>query len=208
MSFCIDLICDTYLTPSIKDAEHAHRSDNEAVFTITGPKQKRPKDWQKALRSSSFKTAFFRFLVDEWCHNSYGEVLKGQDVCIGLAEECYSYIVLNEVVYRHDECSLICNHEEADTRIIFHLNHIITASPQDIVSVRSNDTDVLVLLLYHVWCISKVSGMPRVWMDVGLSSTNTRRYINIGEIVEHLDATALFFWACMPSLALILHHHS
>ena len=191
MSPRVDFICDSYLTPSIKDAEHTRRGENEAVFTITGPQQKRPKDWQKALRSASFKTAFFRFLVDEWCDVRYVETLNNHELYLGLEEECYNYTVVNGNVHRKEIASLSCCHEEADTRIIFHLHQIITQMPQHSVSVRSNDTDVLVLLLYHVACDSRAENKPRVWMDVGLSSTNTRRYINISNMVQHMSPASL-----------------
>ena len=166
MSPRVDFICDTYLTPSIKDAEHTCRGENEAVFTITGPQQKRPKDWQKALRSASFKTAFFRFLFDEWCDVYYVETLNDHGLYLSLEEECYNYTVVDGNVHRNEITSLSCCHEEADTRIIFHLHQIITQMPQHSVSVRSNDTYVLVLLLYNVACDSRAENKPRVWMDM------------------------------------------
>ena len=56
-------ICDNYISPSIKDVEHSNRSaDDEATYCITGPDQRRPSDWTKALQSPSFKNAFFKFL--------------------------------------------------------------------------------------------------------------------------------------------------
>ena len=58
-------------------------------------------------------------------------------------------------------------------------------------SVRSNDTYVLVLLLYHVACDLRAENKPSVWMDVGLSSTNTRRYINISNMVHHMPPASL-----------------
>ena len=53
ISVLVDLVCDTYQTPSVKDVEHTRRGDVEATYIITGPQQKRPRDWQKALGSSS-----------------------------------------------------------------------------------------------------------------------------------------------------------
>ena len=59
------------------------------------------------------------------------------------------------------------------------------------VSVRCNDTDVFVLLLYHVNIMSSPDITPKVWMDVGLSSNNTRRYINISQLTHKLDSNVL-----------------
>ena len=57
----VHLIGDSYLSLSRKDAEHQRHGSDEAVFGVTGSEQRRPKDWQKALRSPSFKTSFFCF---------------------------------------------------------------------------------------------------------------------------------------------------
>ena len=53
LSVLIDLVCDTYHTPSLKDVEHTRRGDVEETYIITGPQQRRPRYWQRALRSSS-----------------------------------------------------------------------------------------------------------------------------------------------------------
>ena len=102
-------------------------------------------------------------------------------------QECYSYQVVDGVVQQEDVQSLHCQHEEADTPIIFQLTKIIAADPQLAVSVRCNDTDVLVLLIYDVMCLKSSTVEPRVWMDVGHSSDNTRHYINICNILAKLD---------------------
>jgi len=61
----VHLVCDVYATLSIKDAERERRGNGVSVYIITGPDQIRPKDWQVALRSSSFKIALFTFLETE-----------------------------------------------------------------------------------------------------------------------------------------------
>ena len=194
MSRRVDFICDTYQTPSIKDAERTLRKETdhtETVYIITGPQQTRPKDWQEALKLSSFKTSLCRFLVNEWCNDCYATVLEGHELYIALEEECYSYTVIDGAVHQEEVPTLQCQHEEADTRIMFHLSRIIAADPQLAVSVRCNDTDVLVLLLYHVMCLKSSTVEPQVWMDVGHSSNNTRHYINICDILALLDKSVI-----------------
>ena len=65
MSERVDFICDNYRSPSIKDVEHEQRNeaDDGSTFVITGPKQTRPKIWQQALKSASFKTALCTFFT-------------------------------------------------------------------------------------------------------------------------------------------------
>ena len=59
-----------------------------------------------------------------------------------------------------------CSHEEADTRLIFHLGNVSKYDPSHNIYVRSNGTDVIILLLYH---ILNFQVTPLVWMDAGLS---------------------------------------
>ena len=50
MAPLVQLICDTYIHPSVKDPERMKRGDSsETVYSITGPNQNVPRDWQKAL---------------------------------------------------------------------------------------------------------------------------------------------------------------
>ena len=77
MSPRVDFVCDTYITPSIKELEHTRRgSEEELSFSVTGADHKRPKDWQHALNSPSFKTAFFRFLSVDWQNESHADVRR------------------------------------------------------------------------------------------------------------------------------------
>ena len=52
-------------------AERQRRgSADDMIFSITGPDQHRPKDWQSALMSSFFRVSFMRFLATEWMKSS------------------------------------------------------------------------------------------------------------------------------------------
>lgn len=183
-----DFVCDTYVTPTIKEAERNRRGAQEITFAVTGAEQKRPQNWQTALQSSSFKTAFLRFLAAEWQKQRYAIILKDHTIFMGLDNICYSYKEEDGRVIRENAETLYCHHEEADTRLVYHLDKITQASPSLNVSVRSNDTDVLVLLLCYA---SSVHDCPNVWMDVGLSSNNSRRYISIPSLVHHLGPNVL-----------------
>ena len=45
-----------------------------------------------------------------------------------------------------------------------------------------SDTDVLVILLTHAHDLS-----AHIWLDVGLSSNNTRRYIDVSKLAEDME---------------------
>ena len=183
MSERVDMICDVYRSPSIKDLEHCRRSSDDAAYSITGPDQRRPKDWQKALKSANFKTAFLNFLAQEWTANADVSKLAGHHIYLAVEEVCHLYTVHQCSVFHEEVADLACSHEEADTRIVFHLSRLqLNNNPT--VAVRCSDTDIFVLLLFH---ISQLSHKPLVWMDVRLSSNNTRRFINISQLANHMD---------------------
>ena len=76
-----------------------------------------------------------------------------------------------------------CQHEEADTRMFFHLaqlNH-----PKNVV-VRTADTDCLVIAL---GCKSFYHCDTKIWLEVGTQATNTRRYISVDQIQRKLGDT-------------------
>ena len=55
-----------------------------------------------------------------------------------MSEEHESYVSL-----------LKCDHEEADDRIMFHINHAVIIDQFHKVIVASADTDVFICLMYH-----------------------------------------------------------
>ena len=77
------------------------------------------------------------------------------------------------------ENTLCCNHEEADNRIVYHLS---TLTERSKVTVVAKDTDILVIIL---GCKSKLSPLVQIFMEIGLSSNNTLRYIDINKMYEH-----------------------
>ena len=123
MSERVDMICDTYGSATVKDIEYARRSD-ETSYTITRPEQQRPKDWQKALLSASFKTSFLRFIAEQWTQHSDIKVLAGHDVYLVIDDECHHYAVVGSQICHEKVSALACCHRKADTRTIYHLCYI------------------------------------------------------------------------------------
>ncbi len=180
----VHLVCDTYASPSIKDAERDRRGPEDMVYTITGTDQRRPKEWQKALRSSTFKTSVFKFLAMDWMKHTYADILTNHRVLLGVDDNCFSFTEDEGKVVRVCIESLASSHEEADTRMVYHLHHITQAQETGNITIRSNDTDVLIILLYYM---SQPNVSAKVWLDAGLSSNNTRRTISINNSVKKLD---------------------
>ena len=190
MAPLVQLICDTYIHPSIKDPERMKTGDSsETVYSITGPNQNVPRDWQKALDSSSFKESFLRFLSTEWQRQEYGAIL-GRQIYLALDHKCFRYTVRSGVIVPEQVLALNSEHEEADTLIIYHLHKLTQEQPGLSISVRCDDTDVLLLLLYHVTIPDATSTSHKLsWR----SQTHPC-------LMRFLDS--------MPSLAVILQPHS
>lgn len=95
--------------------------------------------------------------------------------------DCFHYMNVGEKV----QCSFIpeikLNHEEADAKIVRHATAADKSTRIGDVVVRSHDTDIAVILVYHCEKMEKT-----VWMDLGTVSKKNRRFINITEIQRSL----------------------
>ena len=178
----IHFVSDRTVSPSIKDIERDCRSSElrETAFAITGPLQNRPSDWLKALRCDAFKNALIQFLVNHWLESNPAHILKDKTLYANCGNMCYSFKVADDKVIRRIEPLLFSNHEEADSRMLYHLT---SSDTQGEVVIRTNDTDVLVALLgsYH-----DVRGGLNIWLEMGLHFNNTLRYINVTQLQAHL----------------------
>ena len=90
---------------------------------------------------------------------------------------------------RTEMLELECNHEEADTRLLFHAKH--AASTNDAVVIKSPDTDVFVLCLAMQRAIEK-----DIFFMTGTG--NYFRLISIKTIVEAMDKKTLS--VCLVSM--------
>ena len=63
---------------------------------------------------------------------------------------------------RTEEWSLLCTHEEADIRILFH---ILRLENQSNFTMRTADTDCLI---NEVGCSEKLDTSLKIWLEVGV----------------------------------------
>ncbi len=117
--------------------------------------------------------------MNEWKHQEYAEILRNCDLFVGVEDNCYHFFVEDNVMMREDIHRLRSNHNEADTRVCLHMKDVNSNS--DSIVIRAFDTDIAIILLYH--CLKFTA---KIWMDVGVSSKNTRRYICITDIAQTL----------------------
>lgn len=97
---------------------------------------------------------------------------------------CHVFQAEGKKVTRQEIIDLFCDHEEADTRMVFHLNYISKHYPNENVVVRVLDTDVLVIILGNLHKINL-----NVWIQTGLISNNSLKYIHCNNLWKMLGTT-------------------
>ncbi|KAK7092092.1 hypothetical protein V1264_009693 [Littorina saxatilis] len=89
----------------------------------------------------------------------------------------------NGKVEAHEIHTIYSNQEETDTRVVLYLHHAAEIGYKNAV-VRTPDTDIFVILLYHAHEIKL-----NVYLDTG--SGKHRRLINVTEFAESLGKTTV-----------------
>ena len=105
---------------------------------------KRPTNWLDALKSNTFKKSLIRYLVEAWEDPSFGPILKNKIFYANFNNTCYRYVNSEGSMLCEEEEELYSSHEEADSRMFFHLDHI--SGPSNVV-IRTDDTDCFVIAL-------------------------------------------------------------
>ena len=87
---------------------------------------------------------FIRFLHAEWQSIGYATVLEGKELFLTVDEECHRLTSLRD----EKITALYTDQEEADGRMLLHAKNAAQHGHNTII-IRSLDTDVEVLALYH-----------------------------------------------------------
>lgn len=169
---------DRYVFPSIKDHEHNLRGMRQAKCQIEGPDQVRQSDFASELKNVNFKEALVNFITRDWANDYMAPLIGNKEIYINF-EKCYKYKVINNHVERTDVLSLACPaHEEADTKIVFHICKINFDAN---VTIRCSDTDVAIIMLGNM---EHLQHKLNISMQVGVG--NHQRFINITKLYENL----------------------
>ena len=183
----IHFVTDKWITPSIKDTERVNRCSSSAHYEIKGPNQKRPSNWNEALKNTNFKVALNKFLVDAWCDNSLATIFEGKTMYANCADKCYKFKVHGDSVLRREESRLFSTHEEADSRMFHHTafsaNKHNSADPINIV-IRTTDVDCLIIALGCFKTLHDLCNSLVLWLEVGVESKGNLRYISINNIYD------------------------
>ena len=115
-----------------------------------------------------------------WKNDIHATILGNKEVTMNCKDTCYSFKVIDETVVKKELLRIHSTHEEADSRMIFHL-----ATIQPPAVLRTIDTDVFIIAL---GCFSSLNEDLQVWMETGVYTKNTLRYISVNQIYRKLGA--------------------
>ena len=177
----IDLVFDQIKTPSFKHYERDQRSkanDRSVNYQISGHAQTRPPKYKDALRNDAFNASLIAFLVNSWKDNSFADIISDKLIYVTYCEKCFCFSSSEGNVYKNEVDSLHSSHEEAVSRIFFHLHSMSDNS--NVVVIRSNDADVLVIAIGQAFLKSGV------WIEHGFIPDNSLAYVHVNSIINFL----------------------
>lgn len=160
----VDIVWDTYLPQSIKDSTRVKRG--KGVRRKVAGKNKLPRNWADFLRDSSNKQELFGFLTDKIAgvvcpENKEIAITSGPTV----------------TVLGTDQSMGACDHEEADTRLVVHLQDAVQRGLTKCL-LRTVDTDVVVILIGKFHHLVSLSQDVDIWIAFGTGKGFMHIHIN------------------------------
>ena len=173
----IHFVFDSYLNGSVKDSERSRRYQTKPIdIHILNNDTPIPVDMTTFWNSNTNKQKLQSLLIEN--------LLKLNNNCIILS----AYVVEDEIRLSQkvghagsiDELNNFI--EEADIRLFPHAKYAVM-NGSDKITVLSNDTDVIVGLIYH-YNEFRNDGLKELWFRAGLGTTT--KYIPIHTFVDKL----------------------
>eukprot|EP00794_Sanderia_malayensis_P012447 gene12447-13734_t len=138
----IYVACDIYSGHSIKEAERKRRGEGER-YILNSPDVKVPNDISGFLSNGENKERLFNLIMQMWMEEKYK---LGKKVI-------YFSSKINCHLISKEECKVVeelaCNHEEADTKVVFLLDHVLQRYGQHsrvILRSPSGDVDIPIIV--------------------------------------------------------------
>ena len=129
----VDVVWDTYITSSLKESVRERRG--KGIRRKVAGQNKVPSNWRQFLHDSTNKQELFNFLSNRVSSTDFPD---GKQIFITSGTTVISRGTTH--------CMQLCGHEEADTRILVHLEDAL-ANGSTTCLVRTVDTDVIVIII-------------------------------------------------------------
>ena len=160
------------------------------AYQITGTEQNRPSNWLQALRGDKIKEDLVTFSIDYLENNNSARILGSKKLIVNNGGTCYSFISQEDRMVKSEEFAYYVKHEEADTRIIYHIGQLPSGTN---VVVRNVNTDEVVIAL---GCFNQQHD-NKSWVESGFQLKKFFRYISINQLFDQLGkplCKALLFY--------------
>ena len=163
------IVFDVYRENSLKAATREKRG--KGIRRVVAASNKVPNNWQDFLCDTVNKDSLNKFLAEAVTAHSFG---RGKTVFV-----THEANVLSNTSTTMSDC----NHEEADTRMLVHVEHSLVNGANQI-GINSEDTDVLIILLgFFHQLQSKYN-----FSDVVIDFNRTKRY-SVHTLAEKLGSS-------------------
>ena len=166
----LDIVWDTYIPDSLKESTREKRG--QGIRRKVSSQAKLPGNWMDFLRDPLNKEELFTFLTNKieefnWPADKAVYVTSGQAVSsLGSSSTMDS-----------------CNHEEADTRMVVHVQHALEQGARSVL-VRTVDTDVIVILAGVFHDLLVIQPLADIWVAFGTGKKY--RFYHINNICKSL----------------------
>ena len=110
----------------------------------------------------SFKTSFAEFLVSYWENDEFSPFFENKQLFVNCEDKCFKFFAERNCVVTAEIEELFSTHEEADSRMLFHVYYI--PAPSEIV-IRTVDTDVLIIAL---GVMDQLNPRKVLWLEAGV----------------------------------------
>ncbi len=167
----IYVVCDVYLGHSIKEAERKRRGEGER-YILNSPDVKVPNDISGFLSNGENKEGLFNLIMQTWMEEKYK---LGKKVI-------YFSSKINCHLISKEECKVVeelaSNHEEADTKVVFLLDHVLQRYGQHsrvILRSPSGDVDIPIIVYGN-----QLDTDLRIFLDNG--TEKSRKVLDINSL--------------------------
>ena len=109
-----------------------------------------------------------KFVLQQWQEHHFTSIIGNKEIYANYNDDCYLFKSVSGQIIKEEIYTLHCEQEEADSRMIFHMQ--MAPNHKNIV-IRTCDTGVLIILLGNFY----KTFAKNVWLEVGILSKNTLR---------------------------------
>ena len=166
-----DIVADTYRSGSIKSAERQKRGTSSKVL-IGSVRSKMPRDVNKFMLNNENKSALISLIFKYVIHGRHQilTMLQTEMIVLSGDNECHTVTAASSI----ETVELKTNQEEADTKVILHILHVLRNSELSVVlRSPSGDTDIMVLALGII-----TEHQDRVYFDYASGKNRKGTWLN------------------------------